>query len=322
MLKYNKYGARIFFAPPNDPAGAPGNPAANQGGHQGGGAGGAAPNADDPFSKIDFDDLPPEIKTQLISAKEKFATLQTSSQQSAQQLEAAQRQARDFQSRHDKLAADVQRLTGGQNPQQTQNPQEVLVKQIEDILIKRGVTPEQAKLQAPIHADLLAVRDETLKREIGTGLQPVIGSMLQQQANSAWQQVAANDRLNALQVPEVAQATWDGVLHLLSTGQQVTPEVVANLKNMHYSAHLEANPAFQTGAPTLTQQPPMNQPPNQPTYPNTATRFSFPGAGSFVTPPTQHDPNAARTTLNAETHAALAATFARMGSIQPKAFKK
>lgn len=325
MIKYYlKVGRKAFkLAPDGNPSGGTGNPGAGQGGHQGQ-QGAPAPNAD-PFQGIDFDDLPPQVKEQLTKAKEQFATLQTQTTQSNAQLEAAQRQAREFQSRHDKLAADLQRLNGG-NPQQQQgqNPQEILLGQVEQVLINRGVSPENAKLQAPIHAELLGIQAEAIKKEMGLGLQPVVGAVLQQQAQGAWQTAQSQDRLGALQIPEVAQATWEGVQYLVSQGQPVTPEAVINLRNMHYASHIEQNgnqpPQFQPGNPTLNQ-PPMFQPPQQPQFPQIATRFSYPGAGNFVPPSNQQDPNAPKHALNEDTRAALAATFSRMGSVQPKAFQ-
>lgn len=320
MLKYySKVGHGIFLAPDGASGGGgsgpQGSPATGQGGH---GGQPVTPVSTDPFEGIDLDDLPPEVKEKLVKLKTGFATLQTNSQQSAQQLEAAQKTAREFQSRHDKIVADMQRMTGQgpQNPQQ--NAQQQLIAQVEKILVEKGIPPEQAKLQAPIHAELLALQGETIKREIGTGLQPMVGSMLQQAALGAWQNVQQSDRLGALQIPEVAEATWQGVQHLVQQGQEVTPDIVRNLRNMHYSNHIEntgANPP-----PTTMQPPPQQQ---QPIYPQMNTRFTYPGVGGFVPPPVTFDPNAPKTTLNADTHAALAATFARMGTNHiPKNFQK
>lgn len=317
FFNHNK-GGRFFYTPDGTPTGGggrTGDPGAGQGGGSSvpQGTGSAAPV--DPFAGIDFDDLPPEIKAKLTEAKTAFATLQTSGTQSAAQLEQAQRQAREFQSRYDRLAADLQKMQGGQPQQQQQDPQAQLIAQIEGILVKKGVAPDQAKLQAPIHAELLQVRDAALKQEIGTGLQPVVGTMLQNQATTAWQQVVATDRLGAFDLPEVAQAVWDGVQHLINSGQQVTPEIISNLKGMHFSGFLENNPTHQ-----IRNTPVNTPPPTQ--YPNMATRFTFPGAGAQPHTPAVPDANAARTNLNDDTKAALAQTFSRMGGPTPKAFKK
>jgi hypothetical protein len=81
---------------------------------------------------------------------------------------------------------------------------------------------------------------------------------------------------------------------------------------MFYTEHLEAGNQV---APIMSNQ---NQTPSS--YPNIG-RSTYPGAGNSPTRPPVIDQNAPKTTLNADTHAALANVFGRM-EIQPKLFKK
>lgn len=305
------------MAAPSDPSGGNiGNPGANQGG-----GGGDIQAPQDPWSGIDPDDLPPEIRTKVLKAKEAFATLQTQQQQAQQQAQQAEQRARQFQSNHDRLQQQLQTLTSGGNPNQPQaDPKAALVSQIEKALMERGVPEAQAKLQAPIHADLLSIQGDALRKEIGAGLAPMANMVLSQNAQNAWTQVSMNDKLGAFQIPEVAQATWENVQHMLQGGQEVTPQIIDNLRRMNYMAHLEANGG--TVPNQQQQQQQQQQQVNSPQFPNMSTRFTFPGAGNFAhNPPPPVDKNAPKTNLNADTQAALAATFAKMHpTIRPKAF--
>lgn len=316
---YPKYG-RIFYAPEGGSSGSGGGSTGNPGAQQGGATSGGGNAPEDPWAGIDLDDLPPEVKTKIEKAKAGFATMQTQLQQGQQLLQQTDQKARQFQSAHDKLLAQLQQVSSGQpGAQPNQDPKELLTSQIEKILISKGIPEAQAKAQAPIHAELLQLQSETLKKEIGTGLQPVVGSVLQNQALTAWQQVQAADKLGAFSVPEIAQATWANVEHMLNSGQPVTPEVIANLKNMNFAAYVE-----QHGMPTQQhqqQQQPITTSTVTPQYPTVATRFTYPGAGNAPSMPAVPDANAARTTLNEDTRVALSQTFAKLHpTIRPKAF--
>jgi hypothetical protein len=286
-----------------DNGGATGSPSANQGG---------AVTSDgvsnvDPFASIDMDDLDPDTRKAVEASKLQFATLQKQNQQEAAARQHTERQAREFQSKHDALAAQLRQMTGGAQP-----PASNLESRLEKILLDKGITPEQAKVQAPLFSALLGEFGTELKGQIGGDLAPFANSVLQTEANNAWQLVANQDKLAALQIPEVAQKTWDSVQTLLAQGQNVNVSTIKNLRNMFYTEHLEAG---NQPAPIMSNH---NQPPTN--YPNIG-RSTYPGAGSSPSRPPVIDHNAPRTTLNSDTHAALANVFSRM-EIQPKLFKK
>ncbi len=291
---------KFYFAPDN---GAP-----NGGSAQ---ATGADPKAGqqqsegdkDPFAEIDLDNLDDKSKAAIEAIKGKFATLQTTVQQTSQQV-------RQFQSAKDKVEAELNRVRSAvQDPARAttqQDPQKAFQAQVEATMIESGVTPEAAKAQAPIMAKLLAAQREAIMREVGTGLQPVIGTVFGQQAENAYNVARSLDQTGAFAIPEVAQQIWNSCQQIAADGTTVTPETVKNLKAMHYMAHIEKNGG---NFATLQNNRTVQAPP--PVGMNTGS-FSYPGANFVASAPAQPDPNAARTVLDPGTKAALQNVFQLM----------
>lgn len=255
---------------------------------------------DDPFKKIDLENLDDESKKAVETAKTQFATLQTERQQ-AQQLN------RQFQSEKDKAIAELNRVRSAiQDParQAPVDPEKAFTAQVEQLMVESGVSAEAAKAQSPVMAKLLKAQRDSIMTEVGRGLQPMVGSVFTQHAENAYNTIRATDQLGAFAIPEVAQAIWQSCQQIAAEGTQVTPETVKNLKAMHYMNHMEKNGGnFATMQNNrLTQTPPVM---------NTGG-FSYPGANFNPTLPAVSDPNAARTALDPGTKAALQSVFSIM----------
>ncbi len=269
-------------------------------------AGGASPSDPqvgasspaDPFASLNLDDLDPATRAVVEASKVSFATLQKDAAEAKKAAEQSTQQARQFQSAHDKVVAELQRMKG---PQQV-SPEDARLAAVEKVLIEKGITAEQAKVQAPIFADMFGIFAEQIKGDIGRDLAPLGASVMQGEANRAWQQAETMDKLAALQIPEVRQKTWEGVQQLIQSNQAVTAATVLNLRNIYYAEHQENG--------QQQQQMPPNSNYNTPPMPSFGIP-NFGGGGNSAQRPLQHDPKAPRHTLNADTAAALKAVTDR-----------
>lgn len=302
MIRYNKF-SNIFLAQEGATGGggSAGNPAANQGGASDAGGGDVTV---DPFAGIDLDDLDPATRKVMEAAKTSFASLQVQAANEKKAREHSERLARDFQGKHDGLAAQLQKLTSGGPP--AGDPQVELLAKFTATLVAKGVTPEQAKVQAPLMLEMMQTYGETLKGEIGRDMAPFAGSVLQNEALASWNAALANDKFGALQVPEVAESVWAQTQTMIGQGQSVSPATIKNLTNMFYMEHLE-----KTGG-----QPPTTM---SPQLPNVGT-LRYPGAGHSPSRPVVVDANAPRYTLDAGTNAALQSVMSRW-DVKPKAYQ-
>jgi hypothetical protein len=292
MIRKSKY---FYFAPDKGGAGNGGEPPSNQP------EPGQSEKDKDPFAQIDLDNLDDKSKAAIEALKGQFATLQTTVQQTTQQV-------RQFQSAKDKAEAELNRVRSAvQDPAKAtpQDPQKAFQNQVEALMVESGVAPDAAKAQAPIMAKLLAAQREQIMQEVGRGLQPVVGSVFGQQAENAFNTARALDRTGAFEIPEVAQAIWNSCQQIAQDGTTVTPETVKNLKAMHYLAHVEKNggnfATLQNNRTVGGAVPQMN------------TGFSYPGATfNPIQPTPPPDPNGARTTLDEGTKKALQNVFSLM----------
>jgi hypothetical protein len=294
-----------------------GNPASQQ-------AGAANPSqtaAEDPYAGLDLDDLDPEVRARIEKSREQFATLQKEHEKAQQVAMQRDAQARKWQADYDRAMAQIKKVGGDGHPaDEAAEADKALIAKMEQQLIQGGVSAEQAKIQAPIMTGMMKVYGQELKAQIGQDLAPFAGSVMQQEATNSWNVAMQQDKLGVLQIPEVANKVWQGVQSLIQQGQPVNPGVVTSLKHMAYAEHLEANgPINQQQQQQQQQQPPQfpvhQQQPPAPSYPNFGGGMSYPGAGAAPQLPAQHNPNAPRTSLNSDTHAALLATFGKMGKI-------
>ena len=265
-----------------------GSPSANQGG--------ANPTATttvtDPYAGIDFDLFDEGTRKVMEAGKTQFATLQKQLQVEQEQRTNLERVARNFQSRFDQLQAQVNSGTP-----QGQTPEQQELAMVEKILTDGGITTEQAKAQAPIFNKMFGAFSNRLKGEIGRDLAPIGATVMQNQATGAWQEALSQDRIAALQIPEVANKTWEAVQQMVKVGQPVDSSTILNLRNIYYTAHIETN----------GQQPNMNNTslPPMPNWPNMG-RPGFAGGNAAQQPP-QRSENAPRHILDATTAAAIAA---------------
>ena len=264
----------------------------------GAGASGAASGAAsdpnviaDPFKDLNLDDLDPDTRKVVEASKQTFANLQQDIAKRAEKEKKLEELARNFQSKTDALQSQLAKLQQGNQPPAT--PQEIRAQKLEAMLIRRGVPAETAKLQAPLFAEMMGEVGEELKGQIGRDLAPLGTSVMQQEAQRAWQQAMTVDKLGALQNPEVAKKTWESVQQMVQANQPVTAETIINLRNIFHTEYLENGGQ-------------MSQPNPQPqSYPSFGPP-NFSGGGGVPSRPNQVDPNAPRHTLNPDTAAAIA----------------
>lgn len=300
--------SRIFMAPNNGGGtGGSGGSAATStdagqtGNASGNGSGDGSNGQTDPWASIDWDNLDDTSKKALEAVKGQFATLQTSVQQSQQQV-------RQFQSEKDKTAAELNRIKqsiAGPTDATPVDSGKAFENEVARLMISEGVKPEAAAAQAPVMAKLLAAQRDMIMAEVGRGVAPIANTVYAQQAENAFNLARAQDRIGALQVPEVAQAVWQSCLELAQQGHQVTADTVNNLKAMHYMGHVErSGGAF---ASLQTQNPGV---PAVPRLPNMTTGgFNFPGATFHPQINAPTDSSAPRHALDSGTKAALQSVF-------------
>lgn len=302
MIRYNQFSKNRFFLAPEGAGGGGGGSVGNPGANQGGASEGQGESSIDPFAGIDLDDLDPGTRKVMEAAKNSFATLQKQASDEKKAREHTEKLSREFQGKYDQLVAQSSR----QGQQQAEDPQVVLLNKFTATLVAKGVTPEQAKIQAPLMLEMMQTYGESLKSEIGRDMAPFAGSVLQTEAHTAWQGALQHDKFGALNVQEVADQTWAQVQTLVQQGQSVSAATIKNISSMFFMEHLE-----KTGGQLPT---PMTQPPPQ--LPNIGA-LRTPGGLAFRPP--QVDPNAARTTLDPATNAALQSVMSKW-DVKPKSF--
>lgn len=297
MRYYYKSWERIFHSPDTDPVGAA-NPAANQGGG-GGGGNDSLTTFTDPTAGLDLEDLDTDTRKIVEESRKGFAALQKQAADSEAARKNEELRRAHFQSNFDKVRVELERLNGGRQQQQA-DPRSERLAQLEGILVKKGVAAENAKVQAELMLDMMTAYGEGLKAEIGSDLRPFASTIIAREAEVAYGQSAQSDRVGALGIPEVAKIVQDQISEMVEHGQQVTKGVVDNLLGMAYFAHL------QKGGQPPQQTTPVQQ--QQQQLPNVG-RLTFVGAGSSPAQFRAPDPNAARTTLDSDTDAALQVVF-------------
>lgn len=312
MNRHSKYGT-IFFAP-------------DKGGGSGGGAATASATgttakadgggtSEDPWSKINLDDLDDEARKSIEALRGQFATLQTTLEQKDQQV-------RQFQSKHDQTTAELNKIkqglqhvaNGGVAPEAVPTgPTQEYISEVETTMVKSGVKPEAAKAQAPIMAQLLKAQEDAIMARVGAGVAPVANMVLNQQAEQAFNYGKATDTTGAFGIPEVAQAVWNSIIEIAKAGQPVNAETVQNLKYMHFGQHAEKNPAVFATLQMNKGVPPITSQGGRPNAVSVTTGgYNYPGSNFAPVGSNSQDPNAARTNLDAGTKFALQSIFTVM----------
>lgn len=312
------HGRRGFFFEPDNGANASGaqnqgNNSANQNGNQQQ----QQPEYVSPLAGIDKDLLPSEAREAIEKAERELADFRGRAAQ-----------ASSFQSAADRLAAQnktyeetLQRLqsqTGSEGGRQQQlNQQLTHEQQLEQDYIEAGLAPENAKQAAKVNAKVFSKQFERYQTQQDQRYAPVFQNVVAGNAQDAFSQTIQGDKAGLFKAPEIQQKIWDKAQELAQQGQLVTPQILQNLGRIYYVEQLETSGLNQINmnqqaAPTFIPQPQQNgQQFNQ------GTRFSFPGAGSYVRAPQQQ--NQGRQ-LDSETMAAMGATVSGW-SVKPKDYK-
>lgn len=273
---------RQFFAPDDVGTGGSGTSSGEK-----------AASAATPFDKINLDDLDSETRATIEASKAEFVTLQKNLAEEKESKKRLEGVTSQYQSKADAMEAKLKKLSAEQP-----SVEEAKIAKIEAILLKKGVSAEQAKAQAPLFTEMFGEFAAELKGEIGRDLAPLGASVMHQAANVAWQQALQRDKLGALQNQEVAQKTWEAMQHSLNQGQPVTADSILALRNIFHTEFLENGGAQQQQQMPQPQQLPNYGPP------------SFGGGGFAPARPQQQDQNAPKHAVNADTANAVARTIA------------
>jgi hypothetical protein len=262
------------------------------------------------FPGVDLDNLDDSSRAALTAQAKQFATLQVEQQKTVEQM-------RQFQSRADQSAAELQRIKSSiTGNQPVTDPAAAQLSEIEQIMVSNGVSAAAAKSQAPIMQKLLDAQRKNILSEVGQGVAPVADMVLKHQAEQAFNVTRSQDRMGAFEIPEVAQAIWNSTMELVRSNTPVTPETVKNLKAMHLMAHAESNPGvfatLQMNPVPGVSQPPGGVPGSRVPLNVTTGGFNYPGAMFSSLAPAPADPNAPKTTLDAGTRTALQSIFSQL----------
>lgn len=288
---------RIFLAP--DTGGGSGGQAPNQQQQQQQGQGSSTTFVD-PTAGVDLDDLDPAVKKIIEDARTGFATLQKTVADTEAARGQEEERRKSFQSNFDKLQAQLKQLNGGQGGTDGADPRSQQLDKLTAILVKKGVEPKNAAVQAELMHEMMQEYGQVLKAEIGADLRPFATTVVSREAESAWLQVQHNDKTGVIQIPEIAEHVWSQVKIMAENGQQVTPGVVENLLGMAYFNHIKNG-----GTPAGQQQQQQHQPVVQQQQLPNVGRLTYPGAGAQARTPVTRDANAPRHTLDTDTDAAL-----------------
>lgn len=281
--------------PSGSGAGSVGNPAAQQGGV-----------SDDPFQGLDLEDLDPATRKVIEDSKAKFASLQKTVADKTAAVEQADKQAKHFQALYDRDLAEFKKGHAPTPP----DPQVEQIGKLTKILVSKGVSPDNAKVQAELMHEMMGEFASTIKADIGRDLAPLATSVVVREAELSWSQAEAQDRVGVFAIPDVTTQARTQVQALIDQGSQVTPQIINNLVGMAYLQHLQKG-----GAPAGASAEPMPQP----QLPNIG-RSSFTGGGAQPFRPTVPDPTAPKHRLDAATDAALQTVYSKW-DVKPKAFR-
>lgn len=279
------------------------------------GAGGGDDKIVTPFDNIDLNEFEEDTRNELTKAKADFVATLQQTKKTAAELVHQQGLARKFQSEADKAREDLKKV----QPRKEDEPDPYL--EIAKAELKAAKYPEdQIEKLAPMFANMSRRTAEVQRKQIGADLGPLASSVIANEASAAFQTAQQNDTTGVMAIPQVAQHVWDLVGQRVQNGISTNPDFVANLAKMAFMDFWQAERAagrevkFPNGSTPVI--PSM-----------TTSSFSYPGSGaSHLRPaiPPVRDPNAARTSLNEDTHNALMQTFGHLKrdtGIAPKAFQ-
>lgn len=257
--------------------------------------GGNPPNADpskatevpvDPFAGINLDELPDDVRANLVNAKTQYTKVQNDAKIAEDRRVQAEAFARTQQSRADKATSVLQRHNlseDGAAPQQ-QTPDDPFVKQF----IADGMPEAQAKAYAKMFSTAAQIQRNALIAELGP-LASTVGNIQADQVLNA----ASLEHAKVFAIPEVAKEVRDNAAVLVNKNQIVDKQTIDTLVRMAYGNHMMKNP----------------QTSNQPNQPIQVPNFGGPtmGNGGGYVPPAQNPNNQGPTATQPETLTAMTA---------------
>lgn len=318
MNRNNKYG--MMFFPPDtggNTSGAAGSgqqPPAQQPAQQGTPPQqqGAPPSNgfQSPFAGMDLELMDDQTRQAIQTAERQM-----------QEMHGRDAQSRTFQSAADALQAQNEHLLQqlqerqpqGQQPQHQQDPDEIMRGQIEQILLDSNVPPAVAKQSAAMQLKMFkTVMQPAMRNDIGQRVAPFIQQQMDMTATDVFQSLKQSDPLGMLEDPEISQTVWDQIQTMHQQGQPVSEAIARNLAKIQYMNRLEANGG--QALQRLQAQPQQQYQPHPPSVRplgNVQSRFTFPGAGNYVPPPSSSGESNRGGTLpaDADTQAAVLATI-------------
>lgn len=261
------------------------------------------------FKDIPFDELDNKTQQAITKARDtlkaEFATLQKKSiddPEQKQKVDQLQRDLQKFQSERDQALDKLTKLTGSSGKEPTEDEYLTVA---QTTLRKSGFSEEDVKKQAPIYAEMLKGQLQVFRKELGKDFGPVVGTVLAQEARSAFEEAQERDSSGMLGVPEVAEKVWQQILGRVKVGQPSNSDLVLNLAKIAWMDHTTELRNKGEEIPALRTSPKSDK-----TEMNTG--FSFPGATRTATQPTARvtdNSNKPRHEMNADTEAAVTTTF-------------
>lgn len=219
-------------------------------------------------------------------------------------------QARDYQSRYDRLVAEQQRSQQQQQQQVQREDQKqpTFEEELEATYIAEGIPPAQAKAHAKLNAKIFGKFSDRVTGFVDGRVAPVAGSVAMNNASLMFQD--ALQQSQRLQDPDVAQRVWEAVEATVRQGGQVSNDMIENLSKIYHVDISEARGHNGGNRGTPMFQPQHQQ--QQQIIQNGSTRHTFPGAGHLAVRTQPQRPTGSD--LDPETAAAVAATKVAMGN--------
>lgn len=269
---------------------------------------------DDPFADMDLSLVPDDVRQAIERSQAATKQLRTTHQTLAQQHQQTQQRVQELE-RGDR--------TPPQQRQQRDPDEPVTVEQeLTDYYIAQGVDPKQAAQIAKMNSGAFNIMGKRIQGGVQQQLSPIVGRVIEDNAENAFHSVAQGDTLGMLQIPEVAQAFWDRLQGLAQQGNLIEHGMAAGLAKILWTDHITKH-----GLPdTLTtrNEPdtipfPSKKPMTPAVNPQGGPQFTYPGSGHHVQVRRSQGANSGVAAYTAEERAAMAATVGDW-PIKPKDF--
>lgn len=195
----------------------------------------------DPWSKIDFDNLPDETREHLTKIKDSFASLQKDTTTLKTEKENAVKLASQFQSKADKALAKLQQhnLSVDDGSGGIRHQAENLVeKELEETYLKAGFNPEVAKAYAKMNALTTGVLEKHVITKVGHAVAPHLQNVghiaSERMVDEAERTEAFGDYLSD---PEINTEVRESLSQMVKSGaelnQQTLEVVIGSIVGQH-----------------------------------------------------------------------------------------